>query len=185
MKKLVLLLCALFPVSSFGEVLSQQQQPAAAATPSTQTAKPQPANPCDASAFRDFDFWLGTWVVKDEKGNNIGTSEITKVANGCAILESWKGGDGTPGTSINYFDKRSGKWNQHWVGGGGEILHLSGTFENQAMTLSGTRTTPKGQMIDRITWTPLQDGRVEQQWNISTDGGQTWKKSFDGFYSRQ
>jgi hypothetical protein len=187
MKKLlfVILLCALSPDASFGK-LSSRQQPAATTTTTTQTpAQPPVAKPCDASEFRQFDFWVGTWVVKNEKGDEIGKSEIRKVANDCAVLESWTGRDGTPGTSINYFDKRSSKWNQHWVGGGGEVLHLSGTLEGGTMNLSGIRTTPKGQIIDRISWTLLKDGRVQQEWNISTDGGQNWKKSFDGFYSRQ
>jgi hypothetical protein len=192
MKKLLfplLLLCAflLSPVASFGKHSSQQtQQPAPAATTQTPAQTPAAAvNPCNADAFRQFDFWVGTWVVKDEKGNEIGKSEIRKVANGCGILENWTGRDGVPGTSINYFDKRSSKWNQHWVGGGGEVLHLSGTLESGAMILSGIRVTPKGQLLDRISWTHLTDGRVQQEWSVSTDGGQTWKKSFDGFYSRQ
>jgi len=189
---LLLLLCALSPDASFGKLLSQQQQPqqqqppAPTATPQTPAQTPAaPPNPCAAPEFRGFDFWVGTWVVKDQKGTEIGKSKITKVANGCAILESWKGGDGVPGTSLNYFDQKSSKWNQHWVGGGGEVLHLTGTLEGQTMILSGIRVTPKGQIIDRISWTLLKDGRVEQEWDISTDGGQNWTKSFDGFYSRQ
>jgi hypothetical protein len=71
------------------------------------------------------------------------------------------------------------------VGSGGMVLHLSGTLDDKVMVLSGVRVTPKGQIIDRISWTPLTDGRVQQQWNISTDGGQNWTKTFDGFYSRQ
>jgi len=181
MKIFLFLLCALFPVASSGESLSQQPQ----TTTATQaTAKPQPS-PCAESEFQRFDFWVGSWVVKDQKGNEIGRNEITKVAAGCAILENWKGSDGVPGTSINYFDKKSGKWNQHWVGGGGEVLHLSGTLEDKAMVMSGTRVTPNGQLLDRISWTLLPDGRVQQEWNTSTDGGQNWKKSFDGFYSRR
>jgi hypothetical protein len=191
MKKLlssVLLLCVLLlsPDASFGKHSNQQQPPPAATAATPQTPAPQPAsNPCVAPAFRQFDFWVGKWVVKDEKGNEIGRSEVTKVANGCGVLENWAGRDGIPGTSINYFDKKSSKWNQHWVGGGGEVLHLSGTLEDKAMVLSGVRVTPKGQIIDRIKWTLLTDGRVQQEWNVSTDGGQNWTKSFDGFYSRQ
>ena len=185
---LPLLLCALLcPDASLGKSSRQpqQQQPATTATPQTPAQPPAAANPCDAPSFRQFDFWVGTWVVKDQKGNEIGRSEIAKVANGCGILESWTGRDGVPGTSINYFDKKSGRWNQHWVGGGGEVLHLSGALEDKAMVLSGVRVTPKGQIIDRINWTLLPDGRVQQEWSISTDGGQTWTKSFDGFYSRR
>jgi hypothetical protein len=65
------------------------------------------------------------------------------------------------------------------------VLHLSGSFEKQTMSLSGERQMPKGRVLDRISWTHLPDGRVQQEWNISTDGGQTWKKTFDGYYSRQ
>lgn len=190
MKKLLfvsLLLCAPCADDSYGKLLRQQQQPQpTATTATTQTpAPPAPANPCVAPEFRQFDFWVGTWIVKDPKGNEIGKSEIKRVANGCAILENWTGRDGVPGTSINYFDRKSSKWNQHWVGGGGEVLHLSGTLEKQTMILSGERETPKGRIQDRINWTLLPDGRVQQEWNISTDGGQNWKKSFDGFYSRR
>jgi hypothetical protein len=188
MKKLlfVMLLCVLSPAASFGKLSSQQQPPAATTTATPQApTQPPAAKPCDAPEFRQFDFWVGTWVVKNEKGDEIGKSEIKKVANDCAILESWAGGDGLPGTSLNYFDKRSGKWNQHWVGGGGAVLHLSGTPEGQTMILSGIRTTPNGQIINRISWTLLKDGRVQQEWDTSTDGGQNWKKSFDGYYSRQ
>ncbi|HEV7906232.1 MAG TPA: hypothetical protein VGO96_20495 [Pyrinomonadaceae bacterium] len=186
----LLLLCALSPVASFGKLLRRQQQqqqpPATTATPQTPAQTPAaPPNPCAEPTFRQFDFWVGKWVVKDAKGMEIGRSEITKVANGCAILESWMGRDGIPGTSLNYFDNKLGKWNQHWVGGGGQVLHLSGSLEDKVMILSGVRVTPKGQIINRISWTLLADGRVEQEWNISTDGGQNWTKSFDGFYSRQ
>lgn len=186
----LLLLCALSsPDAAFGKLSSRQQQqpPAPTATPQTQTPPPAAAvNPCDAPSFRQFDFWVGTWVVKDQKGNEIGKSEVTKVANGCGIRESWNGGVGSnSGTSLNYFDKTSGKWHQDWVGSSGTLLHLSGALEDKAMVLSGTRVTPKGQIIDRISWTLLADGRVQQEWNISTDGGRTWKKSFDGYYSRR
>jgi hypothetical protein len=187
MKKLFLLVlfCALSPDASFAKLSRQQQPPAPTAT--TQApAQPPAVNPCDAPSFRQFDFWVGTWVVKDQKGNEIGKSEITKIANGCGIRENWNGGVGSnSGTSLNYFDKASGKWHQDWVGSGGMVLHLSGSFEKQAMSLSGERQMPKGRVLDRISWTLLPDGRVQQEWNISTDSGQTWKKTFDGYYSRQ
>lgn len=188
---LLLLLCALSsPDAAFGKLSSrQQQQPSApSATPQTPSQPPAAAavNPCDAPSFRQFDFWVGTWVVRDQKGNEMGKSEVTKVANGCGIREIWNGGVGSnSGTSLNYFDKASGKWHQDWIGSGGVLLHLSGALEDKAMVLSGTRVTPKGQIVDRISWTLLADGRVQQEWNTSTDGGRTWKKSFDGYYSRQ
>jgi len=34
-------------------------------------------------------------------------------------------------------------------------------------------------------WMPLQDGRVRQHWEATTDGGKTWTTVFDGYYSRR
>jgi hypothetical protein len=146
------------------------------------TARP-PA--CEGATYRQFDFWLGEWSVADSSGNPAGRSQITREANGCAIREVWTGAGGMTGTSINYFDRADSAWHQLWVGGGGMILHLKGTIEEGAMTLVGTRTTPKGTVRDRIRWTPLADGRVSQEWSVTSDDGATWTQVFLGFYSRQ
>jgi hypothetical protein len=39
--------------------------------------------------------------------------------------------------------------------------------------------------LDRTTLTPLEDGRVRQLIEISTDGGHSWRSIFDGYYSRR
>ena len=36
--------------------------------------------------------------------------------------------------------------------------------------------------INRVTWSLLDDGRVRQHWENSSDKGETWTTSFDGFY---
>jgi len=51
------------------------------------------------------------------------------------------------------------------------------------MVLSGERNTEEGIDVDRITWVPLEDGRVRQLWNISKDGGATWETAFEGMYA--
>jgi hypothetical protein len=38
--------------------------------------------------------------------------------------------------------------------------------------------------INRVTWSTLDDGRVRQHWENSTDQGETWTTSFDGYYAR-
>ena len=141
--------------------------------------------PCAAPEFRQFDFWLGQWTVTSPDGKEQGRSRITREAGGCAIGEHWAGAGGAPGVSINYFDRRDGRWHQHWVGGGGGVLHLAGGFDGKAMTMSGERDTPQGRISDRITWTPLADGRVSQQWDTSADGGRTWQTTFLGYYARR
>ena len=152
---------------------SQQQEP------------PPPPPPCAAREFRQFDFWVGEWTVADRDGKEQGRSRITREAFGCAINEHWQGANSVPGVSINYYDRRDAKWHQHWVGGGGLVLHLAGNFDGKAMVMSGERETPQGRVWNRITWTPLAAGRVSQQWDTSSDGGKTWKTTFLGYYTRR
>ena len=54
------------------------------------------------------------------------------------------------------------------------------------MRMEGDTRPPNGGLIkNRITWTPLADGRVRQSWMISRDSGATWQAGFDGFYRRR
>ena len=148
---------------------------------------PSPPPPaCAAPEFRQFDFWLGKWSVTNPKtGNQIGTSEITRVSEGCAIREQWKATNGMGGMSINYYDSADRKWHQDWVGGDGTILHLHGELVANAMVLSGEIKTAKGTSLNRITWTPLDGGKMKQEWSTSSDDGKTWQISFVGIYEKQ
>jgi hypothetical protein len=47
------------------------------------------------------------------------------------------------------------------------------------------QTTADPAQVQRITWTPLPDGRVRQHWESTTDGGRTWSTVFDGYYTRR
>jgi hypothetical protein len=70
------------------------------------TASPFPleknTGACAAREFRQFDFWLGKWNVSDPGGKPVGTNEIKRESEGCALSEHWIGGDGISGTSLNY-----------------------------------------------------------------------------------
>ncbi len=150
-----------------------------------ETGRTSLISPCSSEEYRQFDFWIGNWVVTDSSGATTGTSQITEAANGCAIQEHWTGESGNTGVSLNFFDERDGRWHQHWVGGGGLILHLSGSIQDGAMVLEGRRQTPQGELIDRITWSQLESGEVRQEWINSSDGGRNWTKAFVGFYQRR
>lgn len=142
------------------------------------------AERCSDAVHREFDFWLGTWEVRNEEGELLGHNEIERVAGGCALLESWHSAGGGDGMSINTYDSRLGKWTQRWVGVGA-TLWLEGGIEDGRMVLAGTspRSTSRGEVLDRITWTPLPDGRVRQVWEVSADGGKSWRADFVGYYS--
>jgi hypothetical protein len=153
--------------------------PVAAAT----ATPPPPA--CVGPEFRQFDFWIGRWKVTNPKGVPVGTSEITRQSEGCAIREQWLSAKGTGGMSINYYDPGDRQWRQDWVGGDGTILHLHGGMVGGAMVIFGEATGAKGPYQNRITYTPSSDGKVNQEWSISTDDGKTWQTTFLGIYEKQ
>lgn len=144
-----------------------------------------PARPCSAPAYRQFDFWAGSWAVTDPSGKRVGSNRIEIILGGCALQEHWRGAGGGSGTSLNIYDARRRVWHQTWVDGGGGLLVIEGGLEHGSMVLSGTSRSRAGkQVLNRITWTPRDADHVRQHWQVSTDGGQHWKTVFDGLYTR-
>jgi hypothetical protein len=146
------------------------------ASTATQQLQQQPPANCGDANHRQFDFWVGDWDVFSPDGKPAGRSHIESFANGCGIEENWTGAKGGVGRSLNTYDASDHQWHQFWVGTGGSVLHLTGNFANDVMTLQNGGS--------RIRWTRNADGTVRQVWDISSDGGQTWKVSFDGKYVR-
>lgn len=158
----------------------------ASATAAGQTPAPPPPA-CEAAEHRQFDFWLGEWVVtRPDTGAEVGRSTITAVAAGCALHEHWRGAGGYTGQSLNAWDGQRGAWTQFWVGADGGVLRLEGGLQDGAMVLAGELPKPAGTGMQRqrITWTPATDGSVTQHWQTSDDDGATWATSFLGVYRR-
>ena len=152
------------------------------ANPATSQTPPPPA--CVAPEFRQFDFWLGRWKVTNPKGVQVGTSEITRVSEGCAVRERWISARGQEGTSLNYYDQSNHQWHQDWVGADGTILHLHGGLKDGAMVLTDEEPGAKSSVISQISYTPLPDKKVKQEWKLSKDQGKTWQTSFLGTYEK-
>jgi hypothetical protein len=151
----------------------------------TPPAKTPPA--CSAPEHRQFDFWVGDWEVETADGKHAGTNLVETILGGCVIQEHWKGARGMTGSSFNIYDPGDGLWHQTWVDDHGTLLELKGRLEKGAMVLSG-ETPARGDAKaarQRITWTPLGDGRVRQLWESSEDGGKTWAVAFDGYYRKK
>lgn len=140
--------------------------------------------PCSAEEHRQFDFWIGAWEVRDEDGKLLGTNRIASILGGCAIEENWESANGKfAGTSYNLYDANRKVWHQTWIDTSGRLLLLEGGFRGGSMVLEGTAERGDGSGRDRITWTPLADGRVRQLWERVSDDGTT--VVFDGYYSRK
>jgi len=153
--------------------------------PETATALPAPT--CNATEYRQFDFWIGEWTVTSGD-QPAGTNSIQKIHGGCALQENWQGegAGGISGTSFNIYDQATGNWHQTWVDSSGTLLQLDGGLSDGAMVLSGQRPARdgNGRVLHKISWTPNPDGTVSQLWEASTDRGQSWKVLFDGLYTR-
>jgi hypothetical protein len=142
------------------------------------------AGPCDASAHRAFDFWLGEWQVKTPNGKVAGNNRIEREYGGCVLHERYDTGRGYSGESLNIYDAGRGVWHQTWVDTGGTLLQLEGGLREGRMVLEGQTADAAGQVTrHRITWTPNADGTVRQFWE-STDAKGAWTTAFDGLYTR-
>jgi hypothetical protein len=148
-------------------------------------AETQPARPCGAAEYGQFDFWLGSWRVSNE-GKLAGHNRIEKILDGCALSESWRSVKAHRGNSLTFYDAVRDLWHQTWIDVGGQPLYLEGRFANGRMRLEGTRPGDEGgpPVQHRVEWTALPDGRVRQHWLSSRDGGRSWTDVFDGYYER-
>lgn len=143
----------------------------------------QSDSPCSKEVYRQFDFWIGKWVVKSPDGKTVGWNEVTKELDGCLLVEHWKGASGkTLGSSFNYYDIRDQQWHQLYLdnsGDAGTFPAMSGHLRHGKMVLL---TDPKVKPIDRWTWYQIASGKVRQMAERSEDGGKTWSVFWDSTY---
>jgi len=144
--------------------------------PPEETA-PAPPTPCSSEAHHQFDFWVGEWDVHRAGGGPAAHNSIARLHGGCVIRESYTNPGGYSGMSLNYYDEADGKWHQLWLDNQGQVLKLAGGWNGKSMVLANDES--------RITWTPAEDGSVRQVWEVTADGGKTWKTVFDGKYVRR
>ena len=164
--------------------------PTALAQSTSPSASPSPSPaPCAASEYRQFDFWVGDWEVRDPSGQVVGTNRITREYEGCVLQEHWeaRGPVAQTGSSFNTYSVPGRHWHQTWVDSTGGFLLLDGGLENGSMLLRGEMPARKGTgtVHHRIRFTPRADGTVRQFWEVSRDGGKTWTANFDGIYVRK
>jgi hypothetical protein len=138
--------------------------------------------PCVTGAeYRQFDFWVGEWDV-EVSGRKIAHSRIEKIADGCIIQENWMPLNGVEGKSWNFYNSATGKWEQLWMSAG-SVLKLEGQIKSGALVYTGVTPQPSGPSVqERLTFTPLENGKVHQFWEQSRDAGKTWTVAFDGIY---
>jgi len=139
-------------------------------------------------AYAQFDFWIGEWDVRPAGAPETtppASSVISKILDGCVVLESWSGQD--RGQSFNIFDKTEGRWHQTWVDTTGGLHEYWGRREGDAMEFTGEVAESPGQprFPTRMTFTRQGPDRVRQFSETSKDGGRTWVPNYDLIYTRR
>jgi hypothetical protein len=142
-------------------------------------------HPCVYSdAAKQFDFWVGEWDVFNPQGRKAGTSVIQKIAEGCGVLENWTGSLGGSGKSINFYDPRTERWHQYWIGATGIPARYVGVFKDGAMRYEGEQQKD-AKLHSRLTFFNVDANTVRQLSEKSSDGGNTWTTEYDFKYVRR
>jgi tetratricopeptide (TPR) repeat protein len=144
------------------------------------------AEPCEhAEEFRQFDFWIGEWVVSSG-GALAGENRIERLERGCLLMENWTSAGGGSGKSMNFYDPAKKTWNQVWVDASGSNIVASGSFHDGAMHFEGEHHyLGASSQRYRMSFTARPDGTVRQFIEQSQDDGKTWYVWFDGIYERK
>jgi hypothetical protein len=157
----------------------------AAATPA-----PAPRPDCRAAEHRQFDFWVGDWDVvpygTPPKPGQPARNTITKIQDGCALLEQWTAPTNT-GQSLNIYDRSRGEWHQTWVDNAGGLHEYWGRLDGDKMVFYGSMPAPANPALRlrvRLTFFNLGDGRVRQfSERLNADGA--WSVNYDLLYTRR
>ena len=162
---------------------------ALAQTPAPTAAPPRPD--CSAAAHRQFDFWVGDWDVvpngaPPQPGRQPARNTVTKIEDGCVLLEQWRAPTST-GRSFNIYDRSRGEWHQTWVDNAGGLHEYWGRLVGDAMVFHGSMPSPSNPAVRlrvRLTFFDLADGRVRQfSERLNADG--TWSVNYDLMYTRR
>lgn len=142
-------------------------------------------NPCKASVeFRQFDFWIGEWEVKNPQGVPSGTSSVQLILGECTIFENWSSAGGSNGKSFNIYDRNDKKWHQTWVSDKGTFTHYIGGLEEGNIVLVANTIVGGNRTLAKMTFSKRANGDVRQFGENSTDDGKTWTTAFDLIYVR-
>jgi hypothetical protein len=150
-------------------------------------------HPCNSMPkAKEFDFWIGQWdvtpwaVAAPTAAQQMGFNDVHPILEHCVISENWKSARGGEGKSYNYYDTNLGKWRQIWMSDSGGALDYTGEFSDGAMRFVGWNKDAKGNRVEqKLTFFAIAPDTVRQLFEASTDGGKTWKSTFDGRYVRR
>ncbi len=145
-----------------------------------------PTPPCSLEESHQFDFWVGTWDLTWKDGG-VGINEVTSEYNGCVIRENFI--DSTSpfrGMSVSVYNPKQKVWQQTWADNGGSYLDFVGGFEEEGTMRLSREAVVKGKtMQQRMTFYNIEPDSLDWDWELSADGGETWRLSWRIHYTRR
>ncbi|HYN84475.1 MAG TPA: tetratricopeptide repeat protein [Pyrinomonadaceae bacterium] len=143
--------------------------------------------------FRQLDFWVGEWELRDAQGQKLGESTVKLDAADCVVSETTtvtppllSGQVAYTVRSMSMFVPRRNRWHFRSFDSLGQLLELSGEFSDGALRLTGENVYQDGRRnLDRVTFSQVAPGRVRQLWEQSSDGGASWRVLLDGHFVKK
>ena len=131
-----------------------------------------------------FGFWVGSWLVRSEAGEEVdGTNEIRWVLDGAVLEERFSAG-ADPFVGRSYSVPVAGRgWRQTWVDNAGTYLDFAGGWLGDRMVLERAVDAP-GPAVQRMTWYEITADSLLWDWAFWTDPG-PWELRWRLRYERR
>ena len=147
-----------------------------------------PSQGCDSPESKQMDFWIGDWEASYVvNGSAVKSSNrITKVLDGCAILEEFTGPPATTliGRSYSMYDRFSGQWKQTWVDNSGSYLDFVGGVVDGNRVFAREFQRQGKTVKQRMVFRDVKSDAFKWLWQRSDDGGTTWTTNWEIDYRR-
>ncbi len=164
--------------------------PSAPATPVAPAFAAEPASQqCQDPAYRQLDFWLGTWVVtwQDPQTGQFqtGRNTVRSILGGCVIQEQFDGA-ALPlrGMSLSSYHRQKEEWRQLWVDNEGGYLPFGGGPEGDEFVLHLQRqrdTDP----FRRMVWQDIKRNSLTWRWQSRPSASSPWNDVWVISYVRE
>ena len=126
---------------------------------------------------------VGTWLVRDQSGAELGTTTLTLAAGQCVIEERFVGKNGYSLISLLYFDRFIGTWFRTQMDNATNAIRVGGRLSGTDLQLNGvvpTRGTT-GTPV-RLRWDLSDVTQPIPRWEALRGG--TWNSLATLFWTR-
>jgi len=138
---------------------------------------------CADDAARQFDFLIGDWTVTATGSSDILSKiRVTRVADGCGLLESVTPVRGIGAESLVTYDTGATLWHWDQISGDGSILSLQGGLQNGEMVMEGDESGTTKHMLVRVTW--ASNGVTIHEAAERSSDGRVWSTWFERDFRR-